>query len=456
MAQAKKPKNEIGESGTVVFGGIISQEEYNENLFGTRGLKMYDEMRRSDGTVKAALLAVKLPITSATWTVKAHGDTEEDLRAAAFIDHCVLQRMTFTDTLRQILTHLEFGYSVFEQVFEPIVYEGKDYVGLQKLAYRKQDTIYSWEMENGDAGVTQHTLTGGNVSIPMQKLCVFTHDKEGDNYEGISILRAAYQHWYFKKVFYKIDAIAHERQGLGVPVLRVPANASDTDKSKARSLLKNMRANEEAYLELPEGFEVEFLDMKGKQTRDIMPSITHHDRQITKNVLAQFLEIGAQGSSGSFAASADQSALFMMSLQAIAKNISDVLNTTLVSNLIKLNGFNVTEMPTIEVEKISDENVKDLSDALQKLSSSGYVTPDNKLEMHLRKLFRLPEMEDPDNEQDRTVKTPPETEKPVKPKADKDDLDNEEVDDAIKEAAEVHKRIGKVLAKQHEQKSRKQ
>ena len=54
-AEAKPPKVkkglEIGDSGTPMFSGVIN-DEYNTKLAGTAGITVYDEMRRSDGTVE--------------------------------------------------------------------------------------------------------------------------------------------------------------------------------------------------------------------------------------------------------------------------------------------------------------------------------------------------------------------------------------------------------------------
>jgi predicted transcriptional regulator YdeE len=78
-------------------------------------------------------------------------------------------------------------------------------------------------MIDGQPGITQQLdapLTTGpnkgqsNVSIPAQKLVIFTHRREGDNYEGRSSLRSAYKHWFFKDTLYRLDGIRHERQGV--------------------------------------------------------------------------------------------------------------------------------------------------------------------------------------------------------------------------------------------------
>ena len=44
---------EIGDSGTHILNGLIS-EEYNQQLIGIKAFQKYEEMRKSDATARAA------------------------------------------------------------------------------------------------------------------------------------------------------------------------------------------------------------------------------------------------------------------------------------------------------------------------------------------------------------------------------------------------------------------
>src|SRR4051794_25788880 len=68
---------EVGDSGTPMFSGIIN-DEYNPKLSGPLGIRVYDEMRRSDGTVKAAIKACELPIRSAKWYMEPASEDAAD------------------------------------------------------------------------------------------------------------------------------------------------------------------------------------------------------------------------------------------------------------------------------------------------------------------------------------------------------------------------------------------
>lgn len=403
-----KPGQEIGATGTIFVGGVISGEEYNSDLSGIKGLQTLDQMRTGDATVRASLMSIKLPIRAANWFVEPASDDSKDVEVAEFIEQNLFNEMTITwaDFLRQSLLHLDYGRMVFEIVYKQLE-NGK--IGWHKFAPRLPATIYKWQTKEGTDGITQFLPTGKDISIPIEKLIIFVNDKEGDNWEGISVLRPAYKHWYIKDKLYTIDAMAFERQGLGIPFVKPPTGASKKDEDQAEELLKNLRANEEGHLKIPQGWEFGFMDMGAGSLRNIQPTIMHHDRQIVKNVLAQFLELGASGASGSFALSQDQSRLFLLSLQATARHIAEAINKYAIPRLVDLN-FEVKEYPELSFSRIGQIDFDKLSTALQRLSQAGVLTSDDELEAHIRELMDLPEIpEEVLKEREKKKKEPPTT-----------------------------------------------
>lgn len=416
-------QNEIGASGTDIVSGVISGEEYAPRLRGKSALVQYDKMRRNDATVNAALDALKLPIMSADFVIDPASDSGADREVAEFIETNIKHIIDWDKFLFEALTFLDFGFSLFEMVFEPREVNGKDRIALKKLAYRKQTSIERWETDTGEPGVTQ-VVTGERYSIPEVRLVRFTNRQEGENYEGRSILRTAYKHWYIKDKLYRIDAVGHERQGLGVIEIITPKGATDADKKKVRKLVRQLRASDESYIEHPEGWVVQFMDMNATSMKDAEPSINHHDRQITKNVLAQFLEIGASGSSGTRSTSEDHSQLFELAQQIVANKIVYVLQNKVVRALVDLN-YNNVEYPTLRVGKIGDDNVPVVSDAVSKFVVAGALHPAPEDENTVRRMIGWPERTDEDLEAVYAAK---------KPVATQDDTTK---DDAVKDAVKA-------------------
>ena len=134
---------ELGTAGTTIFGGSIIDEDYVRELTGTTAILTYDKMRRSDGVVKAAILACELPIRATNWFIQPASEEKSDIEVADFISDCLFEKMTITwdDFLRQALLMLPFGFSVFEKVFQSVDFNGKQMIGWRKFAPRLQKTI---------------------------------------------------------------------------------------------------------------------------------------------------------------------------------------------------------------------------------------------------------------------------------------------------------------------------
>ena len=383
--------SESGKSGTEVTSGIITGEEYVPRLTGESALRIWNEMRSNDATVEASLAMVKTPILSADFYLDAASDDARAEEVRETIHTNLFHLLDFKRTLNEILTFLEMGFSLFEAVYEPRMINGKMRIALVKLAFRKQTTVVAWETTDGQEGVTQQT-NAGRFSIPAAKLVRFTHRQEGDNYIGRSILRPAYKHWYMKDKLYKIDAVGHERQALGVVDITVPKNARPEDKKRIRAAARALRAADHAFIEHPEDYVVQFMDMKAGSMKDTEPSINHHDRQIMKNVLASFMEIGAAGSSGTRSTSEDQSRIFAQAVENVGKYIVDVLQNTVVRTLVDLN-FTNADYPTLRIGKTSDDNVPVLSEAIAKYVTAGALHPRPEDENTVRKQIGWAEAE---------------------------------------------------------------
>lgn len=360
-------------------------------------------MRRSDSQVFATLLACELPIRSTKRFIDAARDendqvTTEAEEVAKFVSDALFQKMDITRDalLLEILTMLPFGFSVFEKVRKV----EDDKVILEKIASRKQSTIrrrqtslwYAWIEQRLPFSDDESYKTNWFVDIPAEKLLIFTFRQEGDNYEGVSILRSSYKNRRYKEELYKFDAVKHERQSVGVPVIRPGDGATPEDIALCEEIVENIRANEAGGIVMPGTREswrnFEFANMNAWSTSDLRTSINHHNREIAKNILAQFMELW-NTESWSRALSEDQSDFFLLWLAAVANHICDIFNRFLIPELVDYN-FNVTEYPHLKFSKLWSVNYQTLSSSLSTLSSAGIITPDEKLETHIRDVFDLP------------------------------------------------------------------
>jgi len=220
------------------------------------------------------------------------------------------------------------------------------------------------------------------INIPIDKLVVFSFDKEAGNIEGISLLRSAYKHWYYKDNLYKIDAIQKERHGIGVPVIQLPQGYSSDDLQLADALGRNLRTNDRAHVVLPPLWTLSFAELS-VQPVDCIRSIEHHDVQIEKQILGQFLQPNMK------TAETDQT-LFLKATRFTADIVTDVINKYAIPQLVDMNWTGAL-YPQLVVKRIGEqEDWRTTSFTIRNYVGAGVIVPDDPLEAHLREELGLP------------------------------------------------------------------
>ena len=397
---------ELGAAGTS-WRRLLGGEEYNSKLAGIEGIKIYDQMRRSDGAVRQSLRIAKTPVLGGRWFVESYepGNPEQD-KIAKFIEDALFrwQSISWFQFLTEALLMLDFGYYAFEKVFTirevRVGDQPETKVIWKKFAPRHPLDVVEWvyDINGGVNGAYFYSFEGDEeIWIPISKLLVFTYDMEAGNIEGISLLRSAYKHWYIKDNLYKIDAIQKERHGIGIPVIKLPPNYTAKDKSLANELGRNLRTNERAHVVLPPMWELEFAEIKGR-TVDIAASIEHHDRQIIGNVLGNFMGAGTRNRSSV------QVDLFLKAMRFIADIIADVINKYAIPELVDYNFSGAPGYPRLGVRRIGETtDWRTLSFAIRNFIGASVIRPDDPLEEWVRKEMDLPPL---DEDSIRQVATP--------------------------------------------------
>lgn len=422
---------EHGVAGTQVFGGTIAGEEYNPDLQGQKGMEAFDKMRRSDAQVRASLQAMKLPLLSAVWEAQPPkgGDAVDDA-IADFVHNTLFDDDAMQDSwhfvLRHILLQLDFGFSALEKVWRV---DDKGNYRLKRLAPRLPRTFRFWHLtrsgeivrawqwapeikddrqqtrqQRADAARLPSSqpmppsVSYRYIAIPGDRLCVFTLDREGDNVEGISMLRSAYKHYWYKDLIYHLDGVRLDRYGVGIPTAELQPEHSLTEEEidELESVLENLRANERVFLIAPVGVKYRILgpEAGGGASVSAAPIIEHHNTMIARNILAGFLTMGTDphGTLGFGSRLAD---LFVSSLYGIASGIAGDLKRSVVKPLCDLN-FDMTnrQYPSVVVRDLESADVERLISVLAQGAGATILTPDDGLEQDVRESLRVSPLPD--------------------------------------------------------------
>lgn len=368
-----------------------------------QALRVYKEMEDGDTTFDVALRAAKVPIQGASFFMQPFDDKEINQDISEFCSYNIFEGTSrpFVLVLEDILRMFNDGFSVIEQVWETREWAArrtganrKKYTMLKNLAVRPASTISDilYDDTGGPVGVKQQAIRSDGrteeVEIKIDKLLIFTFGILGGDLTGKPLGRTAYQPWYFKKELYKIDAIGHERNRLGVPRWNLAEGFSNSDVNAAWEQVTNVRTNEKTGVVVPPGHDFKFETVENNPT-DIMKSIEHHDAKILLNVMAQFLLLGLTGGGGR-ATSGAHVDMFQKAMKYVAKYICGVFNLYLIPKLVGYN-FNTNEFPHMRVRNIGEtKDLQQWAAAVSNLASQEMITPDMDTENYIREEIDFP------------------------------------------------------------------
>lgn len=409
----------MGVSGTEKFAGQYN-EEYFRTLQGPRKANEYDKMRRGDARVKMCLSAVKNPIRSAQWDWMPTGELDETKKTHAeflnFIfktDLGIRSKKKFRDLLNEALTVADFGNAVFERTHKLGLSHPKwgQYIGLASLGWRSPKTITEWNTDkNGELSTVTQVAQGDNgktVKMDARFLSIISLEKEGDNHEGISLLRPCYGAWSRKQLYLKMMAIGIEKTAIPTPKAKVPAGKENSPEYEMLiTVLEKLTSHQMNYITYPEGWDIDSLTINFDADK-VKSAVQFENEEMTFAFLANFLLLGAGGNGGAYALSSDLSDFFTKSILYIADLISEMLNE-IGKELIILNFGEQETYPELTHQGITDSIGAEFGTLMQSLYNSRMITPDDNLEESIRKRMKLPAMRAEDKgRRDKAAAVPP-------------------------------------------------
>lgn len=424
MTVSDAPTRELGTPGGIAptFGGLVGGDagyyveglEVNVDLRFPASAVVYDRMRKEDGQVASVVRAITNPIVGANrrlvgarpevraFIARELGldDTPEDEEQGRRRRR--REGIVLRDHYREATLCLWFGFMPFEQVYEvgpaaPGLEDpadpGRLYAHLRKLAPRMPRTLseVAVSRDGGLAGVRQLAPLGvragypsaGEVFIPVDRLVMYVNEREGADWTGNSLLRAAYKHWLIKDALIRLGAQIVERNGMGIPFVNY---TEPGDRAKALALAKALRAGAEAGAALPPGMSVSIVGVSGS-TADELPRVKYHDESIGRSLLAMFLNLGHDN--GARALGATFVDYFLLAVNSIIRNLDETVTEHIIRDLVELNYGPDEAYPILKTDDLTAEATP-TAEALKSLADAGLLTPDHDTEQDIRRRYRLP------------------------------------------------------------------
>lgn len=317
-----------------------------------------DEMLDREGKAQTLEQVLTLPIRQAPVTIK-RGPASKAV--TKFIAKTLQQPANnggmstpLNTIIAQMASAIIYRKTFFEKVFT--VRDGQ--VIYDKLAYRPPATCAIVRDEKNAAfrGFRQQPIRLEDLEeifIPAQRAFVYIHDQRRKPLEGRSDLDIAYWCYITKQ---KIRFLWYQfLEGQSLPKTVVRAR-TETDAQKAAKKIIDLRQG--GVVGITDAISTDVLESSGKGADQFKVALQWLDAEASGSVLAGFTDLNAAASTGtgSFALSKDQTDFFLMSRQAVAKEMADAINQFVIPDLVRYNFGPKEASPIIEIGPITQDD----------------------------------------------------------------------------------------------------
>ncbi len=409
-------RGEAGADGELWLRDMLQGgPDSNPELSGRRKFLVYDEMRRTDATVKSLLMFYKLTVRSAAWSLDPRTDNDpvdlliRDMVAAnlglegqdGWLD------LSWGKTVDQGLGMIDMGCS-FEELVWGDVRSWRDADGdehlvrpLARLAPRQPASVEKIEWNSNGSIRKLHQSIAGTKPIPGDKLVYHVYEPS-TSWDGVSILRPAWGAWTLKKLLIVSTGIGWDRYSSGTPVVWHP----DTPEGEqmAKTIGRNVRTHQRAYVHLPvpqggtkddSEWALEILNA-ASSIADPEKLLQWCSNQIAEAGLQHFTRQGL-GQTGARATAETQADPFYLAAGALAEDLARERARQVIRKLVAVNfGEDAAEYrtPRLTVSKIRARNIETISKAIAMLEPAGFTFADRGTQDDVRDLLgftQLPE-----------------------------------------------------------------
>lgn len=426
---------EVGMNESRIIKGITFHDFNPDLLVRSKGLNVYDQMRIDD-EVKSALTLKKQAVISPGWDIEPASEDARDIEIAEFVED-TLNRIdgTVENMLMQVMTALDYGYSVVEKVWK--IQDKGEFK--EKIVYKsfKSKRPHNYEFDTDEFGNLRRdglVLTGIDVTerrLPINKFIIYAYQQEFGNPYGTSDLRAAYRPWWSKDNAIKFWNISLERYGSPLAIGKVKRNTPGAGTTLLTILDKIQ--NKQSLVFNADDFELDFLEASKDIGKAFDLALAFNNKAIARSILLpdRLSSDGGSGAAGSFAMSKSHFDVFLWVVNFLRRELEDkVMFEQVIRPLVDINFADVDDYPVFKFRPLTDAQKIDLAEAFASAVQKGSITKVTlEDENYTRRVLSYPEVDEIEEDEPED-----DIEKPIdgiEPDKDEDD-DIEEPEDDTK------------------------
>lgn len=391
-------KKEIGYDNSNLYA-TGDFHKYDPDLLKQRkGYNVYNEMMLDD-QVKPVMEFKKNAVVSREWYFDIDEDNEQHQEIADFFNEAINQiKGSWRSNLLLILSAMKYGYSICEKNAKDFSWNDKMWWGYRDIKLRPFETFDGGMQIDEHGNVTQisQIQAAHEVILPMDKIIYFVYRKDIDPHYGESDLRAAYRPYWAKDIAIKLHNLYLERLAGGFIDAEYEGNLTTEEKTALKSLINNVSGKMGSL----HPKKVQLKLFPAVKTDAYIVAIAMYDKAISKALLVpNLLGLTEQSNTGSYAQSETHKEMFFYVLNAIAKELEEIVNEQVFQQLALWN-FGTKDFPRYRFNEYSNEQKEIITRNWGDLIQKGAVTKTNSDEAHIRNLLDFPEKEEEDEKEE--------------------------------------------------------
>ena len=349
-------------TGLLPWGQWVDDVEQAPQLAWPLSIKVFDDMA-NDSQCQGLYLGATAAIQRYTWYIDPNGCPARwvkllaaDLNLPIGLDEAIAstntavkrarlrtqKRFSWYNHIKDALKALKYGHYYFEQYGE-ITNEGpggKPVWRLRKLGPRHPRTITEIIVaQDGGLLAIQQWYPGAavpgvqvsqNPPIPIDQLVAYVWDQEPGNWVGRSMYRPMYRNYLIKDRLLRVDAIKHERNGVGMPIIEAPEGATGPQIQDLDKMAQEYKVGERGGGALPFGAKLTLQGTVGTLP-DTIASMRFQNEEMARSMLMMFMQLG-QTETGSRSLGKTFIDWFSIQQEMIGDWLCDVANEHIVED----------------------------------------------------------------------------------------------------------------------------
>ena len=382
-----------------------------------KAFKTYNEML-SDEMIGGGMSLIKSLINKRKYAIvtpKKTSDDEVKLIAALNKSLGNLEGMTKPQLLNYVLSELDYGHSMLEQVMKRVdgrmvfnTFSPIHPINVQKYVFDR-NTLVKLELNTAENDGLLIQTVDNMKEVDGAKVLMFKLNADLDNPLGQSMLNRCYKPWKAKEIVQEYELIGVAKNLSGVLKIKAPSsyiNAyyADPSSENAKYLeemfeqAEHLHAGTTPFCVVASDttdngvslFDITTVGNADGNDMDANAIIKRYENNILTTLFTDIMSLGQAGG-GSFALSDSKTNLLALVIESICEGMAATFKQA-VKVAYELNGVKLKgeDYPTIEFEAVENLDFESFSRGFQRLVKDGVIEVDAPLEDWIRERIKAP------------------------------------------------------------------